>query len=170
MRLRADCPLMVSSSERRPLSTCAKYSAATATFTVLAIGNGVLPLMLTVSPELRSSAAMPTSADLLATIELSCCSRVDRLGLEAAAAGCAANARSDSRIAQIRIALTRAQPRSPRNHHQTPTFVPNCKNFSLRDEICARLRRPRRSAPSRQPGAPQSGRFSQIALLSFREA
>ena len=41
--------------------------ALTATFTVLAIGKGVLPLMLTVSPVLRSSAAMPTSADLLAT-------------------------------------------------------------------------------------------------------
>jgi len=38
-----------------------------ATLTVLAIGKGVLPLMLTVSPVSRSSAAMPTSADLPAT-------------------------------------------------------------------------------------------------------
>ncbi len=67
IRLRADWPLIVSSSERRPWSTWARYSAATATLTVLAIGNGVLPLMLTVSPVLRSSAAMPISAELPAT-------------------------------------------------------------------------------------------------------
>src|SRR5438270_11190171 len=103
MRLRADCPLMVSSSERRPLSTCARYSAATATLTVLAIGKGVLPLMLTVSPVLRSSAAIPMSADLFATIELSCCSRLNRLGDEAAAAGCATNANSDRKNAMNRI-------------------------------------------------------------------
>src|SRR4051812_44734266 len=59
--------------------------------------------MLTVSPELRSSAAMPTSADLFATIELSCCSRVDRLGDEAATAGCATNAKTVPKSAMNRM-------------------------------------------------------------------
>src|SRR5438309_11783555 len=158
MRLRADCPLMVSSSERRPLSTCARYSAATATLTVLAIGKGVLPLMLTVSPELRSSAAMPMSADLPAAIELSCCSRLRRLGDEAAAAGCATNAKSEKRSALNRIALTRVQPRLRPTHRQMPTFVPNCKNFSLLDGRCGRLRRPHQSAPNPLPGALRSER------------
>src|SRR6478672_1133199 len=74
-----------------------------ATLTVLAMGKGVLPLMLTVSPVLRSSAAMPTSADLPATSELSCCSRLKRLGDEAADRGCAANARIDRKSAMNRI-------------------------------------------------------------------
>src|ERR1041385_4321104 len=59
--------------------------------------------MLTVSPVLRSSAAMPTSADLAAAKLLSCSSRLDRLGLEAANAGCARNASRDRRIATNRI-------------------------------------------------------------------
>src|SRR5689334_6242000 len=59
--------------------------------------------MLTVSPVLRSSAAMPTSADLSATSELSCCSRPVRLGLEAAATGCAASAKSVKKYAMNRI-------------------------------------------------------------------
>src|ERR1051326_1192937 len=59
--------------------------------------------MLTVSPVLRSSAAMPTSADLAAAKLLSCSSRLERLGLEAANAGCARNASRDRRIATNRI-------------------------------------------------------------------
>ena len=99
IRLRAETPLMVSSSERRPWSTWARYRAATATLTVLAIGKAVLPFTLTLSPVLRSRAAMPTSADLVASIELSCCSRLTRLADAAAEAGCATNARSDSKNA-----------------------------------------------------------------------
>src|SRR6478672_2960607 len=110
-----------------------------ATLTVLAMGNGVLPLMLTISPVLRSSAAIPTSADLPATSELSCCSRFRRLGDEAATEGCAANAKIDRKSAMNRIYPTRVQQRSRPNHRQTPTFVPNCKNFGLRDGICALL-------------------------------
>src|SRR5579884_1178638 len=74
-----------------------------ATLTVLAIGNGVLPLMLTVSPVSRSSAATPTSADLFATRELSCCSRLLRLAVDAAAAGCATNAKNDKENAIYRM-------------------------------------------------------------------
>ena len=77
--------------------------------TVLAIGNGVLPLMLMLSPVFRSSAAIPTSADLFASSELSCCSTLDKSGDEAASAGCAPKANNDSRIAINRIALTREQ-------------------------------------------------------------
>src|SRR5436853_311049 len=70
--------------------------------------------MLTVSPELRSSAAIPTSADLPATIEFNCCSRVVRLGEEAAAAGGATNAKSNNKSALNRIALTRQRRHLPR--------------------------------------------------------
>src|SRR6476661_10459059 len=59
--------------------------------------------MLTVSPVLRSSAAIPMSADLFATIALSCCSRLSRLGDEAAAAGCATNAKSERKSAMNRM-------------------------------------------------------------------
>src|ERR1041385_5772490 len=55
--------------------------------------------MLTVSPVLRSSAAMPTSADLFDTSDASCCSRPIRLGLEAATDGCARNASRTNGIA-----------------------------------------------------------------------
>src|SRR4029079_5488169 len=119
--------------------------------------------MLTVSPVLRSIAAMPTSADLLETSEASCCSSPTRLGDEAAKAGCAENASNAKRIALNRIALTRALPRLRPNHRQTPTFVPNCKNYSLRDGKCEQSRRPHRLAPSPRPEAPQFEHFSQIA-------
>ena len=55
---------------------------------------------------------MPTSADLLATSELSCDSRLVRLGDEAAAAGCATNARSDRNSAMNRISALPACSRA----------------------------------------------------------
>ena len=55
-------------------------------------------------------------------------------GEEAAAAGRATNARSESQRAINRMSLTRALPRSRPNHRQTPTFVPNCKNFHFGTE------------------------------------
>src|SRR3954453_5389305 len=83
-----------------------------ATLTVLAIGKGVFPLMLTVSPVLRSRAAMPTSADLVETRSLSCCSRVVRLCVEAATAGCATNAKSANGSAMNRISALPACSRA----------------------------------------------------------
>src|SRR6185437_5961832 len=106
MSLRTGWPSTVSSSVFCPWSTCDRYKAAIATLTVLAMGKGVSPLMLTLSPVLRSRAAIPTSAELPETSEASCCSTDTRSGEDAAAAGAATNARSDRKIATNLICLT----------------------------------------------------------------
>ena len=75
-------------------------SAAIATLTVLAIGNGVSPLMLRLSPVLRSSAAMPTSAELAGNERTELLFDSRRSGDEAAAAGAARQTPAATEISQ----------------------------------------------------------------------
>ncbi len=70
---------MIVSSERRPRSTCAIYSAAIATLTVLAIGKASSPRTATMSPVAEVERGDSDIAGLAASMLLSCCSRLRRV-------------------------------------------------------------------------------------------